>query len=662
MPPIPTGVWLIELAPLADPSQIIPAIAQVFGLQELSATPLSSLVMDYLRDKIALLILDNCEHLIEACARLADELLHQCAELKIIASSREALGIAGEAAYRTPSLAESESTQLFVERARAVNSKFSLTEGSTAAIAQICRRLDGIPLAIELAAARVRLLSPEQIAVRLDDRFRLLVGGSRTALPRQQTLRALIDWSYDLLSDEEKRLLQNASVFVGGWTLDALEAVADDIDAMDHLEQLVNKSLVVTDEREGDMRYSMLETIRQYAREKLFDSGQAAQARERHFVYFDNFAEVVWNAFRSPEMVAWRDRAFDEIENLRAALEWGLENHVEDAIHLATSSCIILGWVGNPVEGLALVKSAIDRAKSLPSVEGIANIRRRKIIARALCIQGWIGMSTGFSSLVLESIQEAISISRSTGDKLILGYSLEMYSTASTYVNLPGGFEAAEEGLAVLSELNDKWGLGLAYQNLAKIASSRGDRQKGQIYFGMLKELMQDQPMSFQAGMFFLGMGRSEIVQGQYEAAKSHFEDGLNIFKRLGYKNFQIMFTSELGHLARYQGDIKQAKKIYHETIASWRDLGNRSAIAHELECFGFISIAEEEPQRAIKLFGAAEALREKIKAQMTDQERIEYDQAVAQVRGLLDEKEFDELWAEGRLMSMEQAIQFALS
>src|SRR5258706_6971778 len=252
------GVWLIELAPLSDESQIIPAFAQAFGLQELPFNPLVNLVTDYLRDKKLLLILDNCEHLIAACARLADDLLHQCARLKILASSREALGIAGETVYHTPSLADSESTRLFVERARAANLKFSLTDSNASSVAQICRRLDGIPLAIELAAARTKLLSADQIAARLDDLFRLLVGGSRTALPRQQTLRALIDWSYDLLSHEGKNLLRIASVFVGGWTLDALEAVAEDPNAIEHLDGLVNKSLVVTEERENEMRYFLL--------------------------------------------------------------------------------------------------------------------------------------------------------------------------------------------------------------------------------------------------------------------------------------------------------------------------------------------------------------------------------------------------------------------
>ncbi|HNM36974.1 MAG TPA: adenylate/guanylate cyclase domain-containing protein, partial [Anaerolineales bacterium] len=302
------GVWLVELAPLSDESQIIPALAQVFGLQELPFNPLAKLVEDYLRDKKLLLILDNCEHLIAGCARLADHLLHQCAGLKILASSREALGIAGEVAYRTPSLSspalggfpaaedgglskkilEYESTSLFVDRARAANSKFALTDSNASSIAQICHRLDGIPLAIELAAARTKLLSAEQIATRLDDMFRLLVGGSRTALPRQQTLRALIDWSYDLLSDEEKRLLQFASVFVGGWTLEALEFVAEEPSTLELLEQLVNKSLVVTEEHKGEMRYFLLETIRQYGREKLFEAKQASAARDRHFIYYKN--------------------------------------------------------------------------------------------------------------------------------------------------------------------------------------------------------------------------------------------------------------------------------------------------------------------------------------------------------------------------------------
>ncbi len=621
------------------------------------------MVMDYLRDKKILLILDNCEHLIVACARLADDLLHQCAGLKIIASSREALGIAGETAYHTPSLAASESTQLFVERARAANPKFNLTESNAVSIGQICSRLDGIPLAIELAAARLKLLSAEQIAARLDDRFRLLVGGSRTALPRQQTLRAMIDWSYDLLSEDEKGLLRTASVFVSGWTLDALEAVAEDPEVLENLEQLINKSLVVTEERGNEMRYFLLETIRQYGREKLFDAKQGAGARDRHFFYFDDLSEQMWDAFRSPGMVAWRDRVDDELENLRAALEWGLENHVEEAIHLAANFCIVCGWISNQMEGAELARTAIEQARSLPPEDAGANQHRQKMIARALFAQGMIGLGRGDLPEVAQALQEAIAISRTTGDKLILGYSLEMFFIASAFIDVPGGPEAAQEGLSIFTdELDDQWGLGMAYLNMARVAARKGDLSEKQKYIGKLKEHLHDMPASLLVGMFFMGMGMDERILGNYGTAKRHLEEGLNIFRLVRNKNFQNVVTSELGHTARQTGDLDQARKIYRETIKGWQDLGHRAAIAHQLECFAFIAMAQEEPERAVKLFGAAETLRTKVASQMTDYEQDEYDKAVAQLRSLLKEPEFNSLWAEGGALTMEQAIEFALN
>ncbi len=609
-----------------------------------------------------MLILDNCEHLIEACARFADDLLHQCAGLKILATSREALGIAGEMAYHTPSLADSESTRLFMKRARAVNSNLRLTAEDHLSIAQICTRLDGIPLAIELAAARVKLLSPGQIAARLDDRFRLLVGGSRTALPRQQTLRALIDWSYDLLSDEEKRLLQFASVFVGGWTLEALEAVADDPDTIEHLEQLVNKSLVVTQERESEMRYFMLETIRQYAREKLFETKQSSMAREQHFVYFDTLSEKIWEAVRSPDLLAWRDRVEDEAENFRAAVEWGMEYHVEDALHLAANYCDISDWISRVSEGMLLVQAAVERVRSLPPVNGVASTHRQKLIARAFLSQALAGMSRGNLPFAIQSVHEAIALSRSTGDKFILGNSLILYVAVSSFINAPGASEAAQEALTIFTnEITDPWGLGMAYLSMARIASAKGDLSAKQEYIGKLKELIGATSFSYQAGMLFLIMGMDESAHGNYESAKQFFEDGWNVFKPLKYKHFELATRSELGHIARHTGDLQQAKQIYHETIMGWKDLGNRGAIAHELECFAFIAIAEEEPQRALKLFGAAEALREKAQSPMTDQERIEYDEAVAQMRELLNASEFNSRWSDGRTMSMGQAIAFAL-
>ena len=308
------GVWLAELAPLADASLIPQTIAAVLGLRELPNMPLINIVTDYLRAKHLLLILDNCEHLIEACAKLSADLLRVCPELKIIASSREALGINGETVYRVPSLSlpapaqvtrealmESESVRLFIERAIAAQSKFKLTDQNAFAVAQICHRLDGIPLALELAAARIAVFSPEQISSRLDDRFKLLTGGSRTALERHQTLRALIDWSYDLLSIEERTLLRQLSVFAGGWTFESAETVCSGLDVLNGLAQLVNKSLVIVDNQLDRRRYSLLETIRQYARDKLLEAQESEQARNRHLDFFVNLAEEAETYMNGPQ-------------------------------------------------------------------------------------------------------------------------------------------------------------------------------------------------------------------------------------------------------------------------------------------------------------------------------------------------------------------------
>ncbi len=660
----PHGVWIVELAPLTEPVQVIPALAQVFGLQELPFNPLKNLVTDYLRDKKILLIFDNCEHLIEACARLVDELLHQCAGLKILSSSREALGIAGEVSYHVPSLADSESTQLFVDRARAANSNFRLTETNASSIAQICSRLDGIPLAIELGAARVKLLSPEQIAARLDDRFRLLVGGSRTALPRQQTLRALIDWSYDLLSEEEKRLLQFAAVFVGGWTLDALEAVADDLNTIEHLEQLVNKSLVVTEERETEMRYFMLETIRQYAREKLFEAKQSSLARDRHFVYFNQLSEIWWDTFRSSNILPILSRIDEEIENVRAALEWGSEHHAEENVRLAANFCVTSAMLSMPAEGVGILMAATERARSLPpAAGGDADLYRKKLFARALFVQGMVGLGVGNIPIVVAALQEAIAISRAIGDKQMLGSSLSTYYTASTFIDLPGAEEAAQEALKIFTEeVNDSFGLGMAQLNMARLYAHRGNETEKERYIGQLRALVSEMPNSFQVSMFLLGLGMDERMRGNYDSARKIFEQGREAFSQIHSKYFVMVMSSEQGHVERQKGNVTQARLIYRETIKGWQDLGNRAAIAHQLECFGFLAVAEEEPQAAVKLFGAAEALRDKIQAPMTDYERVEYDQAGVHVRSLLPEPEFSSLWVEGQSMTMEQAIEFALS
>jgi len=658
------GVWLIELAPLSDPAQIIPALAQAFGLQELPFNPLANIVADYLRDKKLLLILDNCEHLIAACARLANDLLHQCTGLRILASSREALGIAGEVAYRTPSLADSESTQLFVDRARAANSKFSLTDSSASSVAQICHRLDGIPLAIELAAARTKFLSAEQIAARLDDLFRLLVGGSRTALPRQQTLRALIDWSYDLLSEEEKNLLRIASVFVGGWTLEALEVVSEDPNAIEHLEGLVNKSLVVTDEREGEMRYLLLETIKQYAREKFFEAKQAAAERDRHFIYYKNSTNDLWgSAYFATEEETLRLMSIQvEVENLRAAFEWGLQNHVQDTLELTASMAMSMTMTGGQIEGITLLKTALEKFRALPPVEGDANRLRKEIYVRGCFSLGALLQGTNEIMYSRSILQEAIAIARELGDKYLLGMGLEMYASTSAMIKADDTLAAAQEWLEIFRELNYKPGMWMAYSTLARWESLCGNFQESEKYVALAQASVKEGTISIQFGFLNIGMGMGARFQGRFDRAQQYFEEGLRIFKHIGHKGLMALGTSEIAHTQRAMGKYVEAKQTYRETIKVFQDYGNRPAVAHQLECFAMIEVAEEEPQRAAKLFGAAETIREITDHKPTDEEQAEEAQFISRLRAMLAEAEFNALWAEGKSMTIEQAIQLALN
>ncbi|MGD2077298.1 MAG: adenylate/guanylate cyclase domain-containing protein, partial [Chloroflexota bacterium] len=359
----PDGVWLVKLAPLSDPALLPQTVASTLGVREEPNRSLTDTLESFLHSKEMLLILDNCEHLVQDCAELATSLLSSCPQLRILDTSREALGVAGEVIFLVPpmslppeaqnvgqrDLAQYEGVQLFMERAETALPGFKMTEQNAASILQVCRRLDGIPLAIELAAARLKLLQVEQIATRLDDRFRLLTGGSRTALPRHQTLRAMIDWSYDLLSKSERVLLERLTVFAGGWTLEAAEAICSGAlltrdDILDLLFQLINKSLVISDREQGvETRYQMLESIRQYGKEKLIESGEIEQMRDKHLDFYLTLIEKAEPELRGPEPARWYEMLETEHDNLRSALEWSKQAHEQAGLQLAGT----LEWFWN---------------------------------------------------------------------------------------------------------------------------------------------------------------------------------------------------------------------------------------------------------------------------------------------------------------------------
>jgi len=679
LPDFKDGVWLAELAPLSHPSLVLQTIASVLAVREQSGMPLKELVFDYLRDKQLLLILDNCEHLIETCAQLTDELLQNAPEMKVIASSREALGINGEIIYRVPSLslpeqtspvgtaqvtreavAGFESVQLFVERATAANPKFQLTDENASSVAQICHRLDGIPLAIELAASRVTLFSPEQIATRLDDRFKLLTGGSRTALPRQQTLRALIDWSYDLLTADEQALFRRLSVFAGGWTYEAAEMICGDSSFLDLLTQLVNKSLVVVEV--GEERYRLLETIRQYARDKLLESGEGGELRNRHLGYFLDLAETAEPELHSFESLQWTVKLRTEYDNIRAALEWGLSENLEAALRMV--GALPYFWItqGYAVEGRRWALDVLEKAKSRPGQDKEKEGSQGTTRANAYLALSILATDLGDNEVVLATASESVALARKSGDKRILSFALAYLASGKT--NLGEADEAyplAQEALALARECGSQHAIAFSLTTMGEVsANAKHDYESAMAYAEQAIALTEKGGYRWENSMTIFGLGYTARSLGKYDQARSRFRASLPFFIELGDKHRINMVQSELAHIEREQAHYGQAITMYRKTILEWKRLGHRAAIAHQLECFAFIAKAQEQIERALRLCGAAEALREKINIAMTPQERVEYDREIADLKANVDEIEFASLWAEGRSLTMEQAIQLA--
>ena len=675
LPSFNDGVWFIELAPITEPPLVLQAVAKVFDVREQPGLPITELVLNYLRDKQLLLILDNCEHLIEACARLADQFLHASPNLKIIASSREALGINGETVYLVPSLVlpdpsdvtrqallEFESIQLFLDRASAANPKFSLTEKNASSVAQICHRLDGIPLAIELAAARITVFSAEQIAARLDDRFKLLTGGSRTALPRQQTLRALIDWSYDLLSEDEQKLFRQLSIFAGGWTFETAEAIFSDLNVLDLLTQLINKSLVVVEES-AESRYRFLETVRRYARDKLLDSGEGDHVRNQHLAYFLELAETAELHLEGFEYLEWSTILNNEYDNIRAALEWALSKDIEAALRLV--GAIPFFWLtkGYSAEGYRWAKEVLEKAKAYTNNNPDVGKRFFSAHAKAYLALSRMATDLGDNEVVCSAAGESVALARKSGDKQILSYALAHLASGKANLGDVGeAYKIAQESLAIAREEGNGYVLGYALVMMGELtAIAIQDFEKALAYSEEAIAISEAVGNRWGSSMTIFGLGFYARSIGDYEQARSRFRACLPVFIEFGDKHRINMIQSELAHIEREQGQFKQAFPMYRETLLEWQRLGHRAALAHQLECFAFIAKVQEQPERAAKLFGAAESLREKINIAMTSQERIEYDREIADLRANMDDASFSSHWAQGRALPVDQAIDFAL-
>jgi predicted ATPase/DNA-binding CsgD family transcriptional regulator len=658
----PDGVWLVELAPLSEGTLVAKEVAEALGVPERPAQPLADTLAEVLRDRELLLLVDNCEHLLEATARLVDRLLDSCPHLSILATSREAIGVEGEVRWLVPPLSVPEdgsspeelegyeSVRLFVERARGRDSSFSLSPQNARAVTEICGRLEGIPLAIELAAARVGALSLKEISKRLGGSLDLLTRGGRTAEPRQRTLKGALDWSHELLSEPEKVLFRRLSVFAGGWTLNTAETVAsgdgvEEGEILDLLSGLVEKSLALAEGQEGSgVRYRMLEPIKQYAKEKLEQGGESGTVRRRHADFFLALAEEARPELRGPEDKKWLERLEREHDNMRAALSFALEaGQTELALRLAG----VLGtfWY---------MHSHSD--------EG------RKWLEAALAALYWLAFDRWDHDRAQEVSREAMRLSAEAQIEGALAASLRIMSAGPSWVrgDYERGRELLEEGLRIGREAGDRVIVAEALMQLAVTAWGMGDIERGNEIYREGIELCREAGYAFRLPDFLFSLGYQLLLEGDYEGGAALNEEAIAICREHGYKRSLNFALDNLGWAALLQGDHARARSFYEESLVVSKELGDKACASESLDGMACIAASEGEAGRSASLFGAAEALRETLSEavafQHTPEEAAWREPSRARARSRLGERAWEDTLSEGRAMGLKEAIEYALS
>jgi predicted ATPase/class 3 adenylate cyclase len=684
------GVWLAELAPLADAGEIGPEIARALGVSELPGRPAIDVVSDFLASKDLLLVLDNAEHLIEGVARIAERLLAIAPGLRILTTSREALAVAGEAVVQVPSLScptvrarpgdvavtagtlldevtSTEAVALFTERAGAVLPSFTVDHSNVAAVAEICRRLDGIPLAIELAAGRVAAMSPGEIASGLSDRFRLLTGGRRTAVPRQQTLHALIDWSWDLLTDDDRRVLRRLSIFSGGWTVAAAAGVAGELnggdglmDAIDGLTRLVDRSLVIVD-RGATTRYRMLETIRQYAREQLIRSGESDAIATRHARFFLALAETAEPELRGPSMVDWLDRLDTEIENLGAAFEWTLEIDPEIAIRMGTA--LLEYWtsrVPSP-DNQERVVAAVAVARRILAGPPPPTPEQRIGAARFLGMAARKWSLNGQGAVGLGWAEDALAAATIDGEPTTLILAMVGLTTARIFTgDRDDALRYLDEVIRLATELGDQYILAFTAGGVAGNLALHDPVAAARLTeIGLEAARRSGNPQAI--ALVSMGQGRQLARDGRFDEARALMQAAIDRFAETGDERLREAARSELAHTARRSGDLDGAMEQYRVSIHGWVRSGNRGAVAHQLENVAFVLVARGSTEDAARLLGAAAALREAADSPMMRIEQVEHDGWVERLRASADPAAVDAGIAAGRTLTMAEAVELAV-
>jgi predicted ATPase/class 3 adenylate cyclase len=664
------GVWLVEFGPVADPGVVTQSVASVMSLREEPGRPPFATLVEHVRSSHLLLLMDSCEHLVAACAELANGLLRAAPRLHILVTSRELLGISGETTWRVPALSlpplpppppesldQYEAVGLFVERARAANPRFQINTQNASAVLEVCTRLDGIPLAIELAAARVRMLSVEQIAARLDDRFRLLTGGSRAALPRQQTLRALVGWSYALLQDAERILFRRLSVFAGGWTLDAAESVCSDeqlesYDVLDLTIQLVDKSLVIADEQDGQQRYRMLETIREYARETLGEAGESDAVRTRHLDYFLGLAEREPPGGFNSSVLTSLNR---ERDNLRAALRWAIDaGDAARAVRLGGALWDFWSVNGHYTEGRAWLNDIL----ALPDAADVSDASR----ARALQTAGHLANAQADYASALAVLNESRQLAEAADDPALLAATLHLLGNTA---RARGELERASQLYAEARQLNRRAGIrGAEILNMLQMADLALELEDVDQARGLGLEIyaasrQRGQPWAVARSLHILG--RVASASGDQATARHQLEQSLEIQEALPDDQGRVRTLAALAHVAALAGDTAAARQRYAASLRGARESYQLLEIARGLEGMAELD-AVTAPVRALRLVGAASSLRKAIGAELSGEEsrRVAgWLQTLYVTRG---EKACAEARAAGRALSLDQAVAEALA
>ncbi len=661
------GVWWVELASLTDPAFVPQQVASSLGLSEQPGRPLIDTLSEALQTRKLLLALDNCEHLIAACAQLVETLLRSCAALHILATSREAFNIPGETIWPVPSLAvpdayhlppieglvKYEAVHLFIERAVSVLPHFRLTQDNVPALMQVCRRLDGLPLAIELAAARVKVLSLEQIATRLDHSYRLLAGGSRTALPRQQTLQATIEWSYHLLPEKERILFRRLSVFLGGFALEAAEAVCagnglEQDEVLDLLSHLVDKSLVAVTQRSGEARYRLLETIRQYAQEKLHEFGEAAHMRRNHRDWYARLAEQAKAETLEARQGSWFERLEAEHENLRVALGWSLDQQeAETAARIGAG--IFRFWLlrGYISEGRLWMERALSGFSEKNAVR-----------AQALNVAVVLTIQQDDYQRAKTLAEESLDLCRELADRKETGYALNTLGwLAHNEGDYAGAVTFFEESLALFRELGQKHDIALVLSSLGLTVLSLGEYERAAALCEESLAISRERGDPSSIASVLTNLGIITLARGDVERAKELCEESLALRKTLVDKGGCAHTLTILGRIALIQGDDERATACYKESLTLRLETGEKEGIATALEGLAAVAGMQGQPVRAVRLYGSAQSLRTMLGAPLTPMDRSSYEQTVAAVRALLDEPTFLNAWTEGQAMPLVEAI-----